>query len=248
VLGKTHSGDLIWKLDCKREYNRTGYAGEFMQQLKRPISLLIADDQQLFRAGLVGLFSSNPGFVVLGQATQGKEALDRIMTLHPEVAIMNILMPVLDGPSVVRQIRNMQSPTEVIFLTHSHDESQLREAFESGGRGYLPKDCEFDELAQAVRKAAEGDYYISGVASPDLVADYVKRHLERQRPGGLITRREREIARLLADGYSTKEAATILNISPKTAETHRAAIMKKLNARNVTDIVKYCIRNRIIEI
>jgi DNA-binding NarL/FixJ family response regulator len=211
------------------------------------IRIVIADGQELFRRGLVAILNGNSGFEVVGEAYDGQEAVDKVGLLAPEVLIIDVQMPLLDGISVCRRIRQLYPRTEILFLSNTHEERQMREAFESGARAYLPKDCSLDELLLAVRKAAMGDYYLSGPASQDMVNEYVKPLLRDQRAGGLMTQRERELARLLSDGYSTKEAADILNISPKTAETHRTSIMKKLNAKNVTDIVKYCIRNRIIE-
>jgi DNA-binding NarL/FixJ family response regulator len=215
--------------------------------INRPIRLVIADDQRLFRQGLCALFKAQADFVVVGEAENGQEAVDQITLVTPDVAILDIQMPIMDGITAARRIRDLEINTEFVFLSPSHSEDQVREAFEAGGRGYLLKSCDFEELAYAARKAANGDYYVSGPASHDMVAEYVKPIVSSQKPGGMVTRREREIARLLADGYSTKEAADVLNISIKTAETHRASIMKKLNAKNVTDIVKYCIRNQIIE-
>jgi two-component system, NarL family, response regulator NreC len=219
-----------------------------MPMLTKPIKVLIADGQTLFRQGLVSLFDSVPDIDVVGEAVDGNEVVHQTITLHPDVVIMDSLMPVMNGSSATRRIRNLHPQTEILFLASAHSEDAVRDAFESGGRGFLLKDCDLDELVYAIKKAAHGDYYISSVIGPELVDAYVKAHLKSQRPGGLMTAREHELARLLADGYSTKEAADILNISPKTAETHRASIMKKLKARNVTDIVKYCIRNHIIEI
>lgn len=219
-----------------------------MEMLNRPIRVLIADGQKLFREGLSVLLDSNPNINVVGTASDGTEALDKTFSMNPDVVVIDNLLPVMNGASVSRRIRDMQSRTETLFLTAVHTEEAVREAFESGGRGFLLKDCDIEELIFAIRKAAHGDYYISGAIGPDMVDLYVKAHLNTQSAGGLMTPREQELARLLADGYSTKEVADILNISPKTAETHRASIMKKLKAKNVTDIVKYCIRNRIIEI
>ncbi len=213
----------------------------------QPIRLIIADDQRLFRQGLIALFNKLEDFEVVGEAENGQEALDQVALLNPDVAILDIQMPLMDGITAAGRIRDLQSKTEVVFLAPSHSESQVREAFETGARGYLLKSCDFEELVYAARKAAAGDFYLSGPASNEMVAEYVKPLLSSQKPGGMVTKREREIARLLADGYSTKEAADVLNISIKTAETHRASIMKKLSAKNVTDIVKYCIRNHIIE-
>jgi DNA-binding NarL/FixJ family response regulator len=219
-----------------------------LQRLNRPIKILLADGQQLFREGLKALFDADPDFEIVAEAANGKDALDATLELKPDVVIVDNLLPVISGAALSRRIHSLQHGTEILFLTAIHTEDGVREAFESGGRGFLLKDCDFEELVYAVKKAAHGDYYIAGSIGPDLVDTYVKAHLKSQRPGGLITPREQELARLLADGYSTKECADIMNISPKTAETHRASIMKKLKARNVTDIVKYCIRNNMIEL
>lgn len=211
------------------------------------IRVFITDDQNLFRKGLITLLKKEPGIEVVGEASDGPTAIQQVSASGANVMLLNVVLPVLDGISTARRLKYLHNDLEIVFISSHLNEDQLREAFEAGGRGFLLKDCEFDELVYAIKKAANGDYYISGPASQDLVSEYVKPLLKSQRPGGLMTPRERELARLLADGYSTKEAADVLNISPKTAETHRAAIMKKLNARNVTDIVKYCIRNHIIE-
>lgn len=219
-----------------------------MVPLEKPkIRVIVADDHALFRQGLVALLRGSADFEVVAEARNGQEAIDRVATLSPDVLLLDIQMPIIDGILAARRLRDLQFRTEIVFLSSAHSEDQVREAFEAGGRGYLLKSCEFEELSYALRKAANGDFYLSGPAGNDVVAEYVKPALNDQKPGGIVTKRERELARLLADGYSTKEAADILNISPKTAETHRASIMKKLNAKNVTDIVKYCIRNHIIE-
>ncbi|MEK7775210.1 MAG: response regulator transcription factor [Candidatus Zixiibacteriota bacterium] len=215
--------------------------------MKKLIRTIIVDDQQLVRQGLVCLFEQLEDFEVVGDFTDGQQAIEQVTVLNPDVAIIDTQLHGLDGISTGRRMRIVSPKTEIVYLTSLHSEDQMREAFESSGRAYLLKSCSFEELAFAARKASCGDYYLSGPASQDMVAEYVKPLLNSQKPGGLVTQREREIARLLADGYSTKEAADILNISPKTVETHRASIMKKLNAKNVTDIVKYCIRNHILE-
>jgi DNA-binding NarL/FixJ family response regulator len=219
-----------------------------MAALDRKIKVIVADGQELFRKGLIALLEKENGLEIAGQASDGDEAIHLTLALDPDVLLIDILMPIMNGSGVTRRLKSLHPRTEVLFLASVHTEDGVREAFESGGRGFLLKDCELEELLYAIKKAAHGDYYISGTIGPEMVDTYVKAHLQSQRPGGLVTPRERELARLLADGYSTKEAASILNISPKTAETHRASIMKKLKARNVTDIVKYCIRNHIIEI
>lgn len=215
--------------------------------LKRTIKVIIIDDECLVRQGLVSLLNADSSFQVVGDYASGAEAFDQINLVAPDVAIIDIQIPGLDGISIGRRLRQVSPTTEIVYLTSVHSDEQSREAFESGGRCYLLKNSNFEELALATRKAADGDYYLSGPSSSEMIAEYVKPLLNAQKPGGQVTLREKEIARLLADGYSTKEAADVLNISVKTAEAHRASIMKKLNAKNVTDIVKYCIRNQIIE-
>ena len=153
----------------------------------------------------------------------------------------------MDGVTVATRVNKFPTCPQIIFLSSLNHESQIREAFEAGAKAFLLKSCDFKELSFAVTKVAKGDYYLTGPAGNEMVTEYVKNAVDSQNPGGVMTQRERELARLLADGYSTKEAAELLNISPKTAETHRASVMKKLGAKNVTDIVKYCIRNHLLE-
>ncbi len=153
----------------------------------------------------------------------------------------------MGGLEAARWLRENHSRTEIVIMTGHHNEAYQRQAFEAGVRGYVLKDASLDQLVEAVQHAARGDYFLSGHAGRDLVADYVRPWLARQKPGGVMTQRERELAILIADGYSSKEAAAVLNISVKTADTHRASLMRKLGARNVADVVKYCIRNELIQ-
>lgn len=211
------------------------------------IRIVIANEEELVRVGLAALFERQPGMQVVGDAADGLEAIERATTLSPDVMILSALLPKLDGVATAQRIRKQIPSAEIVLLSGTHDEERMRQAFGAGIRAYLLKTCRFEELCYAVRCAARGEYYLSGPAGQDVISEFVRPVVNAQRPGGIMTQRERELARLLADGYSTKEAADILNISPKTAETHRASIMKKLNARNVTDIVKYCIRTHLIE-
>jgi len=211
------------------------------------LQIIIADDHRLFRQGLMALLEPT-AFLVVGEAGSGLEAVEKVLVSSPDVILLDILMPGIDGIEAARRITNASSRTQIVFLTDHHNEAYLREAFDAGGRAYLHKDCSFEDLQKAIRHAARGDYYLAGPSGQDLVVDYINAVVKRQKPGGIMTRREREIAVLLADGYSTKEAAVVLDISARTAEAHRASIMRKLDARNVADIVKYCIRNQLIDL
>lgn len=214
---------------------------------ERPTRVFVVEDHLLVRQGLVSLLRATPGVQVVGEASHGQEAIERIPLCDPDVVILDLLMPVMGGLDTARWLRDNNVRAEIVILTGHHNEAYQRQAFEAGARGYVLKDGTFEQLIEAVRHAARGDYYLSGAAGRDLVAEYVKPWVARQQPGGVLTQRERELAILIADGYSSKEAAAVLNISVKTADTHRASLMKKLGARNVADVVKYCIRNEMIE-
>ena len=211
------------------------------------VRVIIVDERKLFRQGLIALFTSEPGILVLGDAADGLAAVELAEAKKPDVVVLNISLPYLDGVGVAHRLRKQSGGPEFVFLSTRHNESLMREAFKAGARAYLLQDCDFRELVFAIRKASIGDYYLSGPAGHEMVFGYVNPTEHDREIEDILTRREKELARLLADGFSTKEAAHRLNISPKTAEVHRASIMRKLQAKNVTDIVKYCIRNKLIE-
>jgi len=213
---------------------------------QRPISVFVVDDHQLVREGLAKLLASEEKTTVVGQAASGREAIETIPLKNPDVAVVDVVMPGMSGIETIRWLREHHPRTEVVALSEHHGEAYQREAFEAGARAYLMKDASFDQLLDAIGSAARGDYYLAGAQGRDVVAEYAKPWVSRLRPGGLITPREQEIAVLLADGYSSKEVAAILNISVRTAETHRTSLMRKLDARNLADVVKYCIRKGLV--
>ncbi len=212
------------------------------------IRIVIADERKIFRQGLLALFSTEVNILVVGDSGDGLETVDLVTRTRPDVVIINVNLPGLDGISAAMRMRKLAQCPDFVFLANRHNEALMREAFTIGAKAYLLQNCDFKELAFAIRKAAAGDYYLTGPAGHEMVMEYVNRSADIEESDSLLTRRETEICRLLADGFSTKEVADRLDISIKTAETHRASIMKKLRAKNVTDIVKYCIRNKIIEI
>lgn len=210
---------------------------------------MIADERKLFRQGLIALFTSEPGILIVGDSGDGIETVELAKSKKPDVVLLNVRLPLLDGLGVARKLRKRKESPEFIFITNSHSEPVMREAFALGGRAYLQQDCDFREIVFAIRKASQGDFYLTGPVGREMVDEYLNPSTgEEGEERGKISNREKELAVLFADGYSTKEAAGYLNISIKTAENHRAAIMKKIRAKNVTDIVKYCIRNKLIKI
>ena len=215
---------------------------------QQEIRVGIADRHRLFRVAMAHLLEAQEGLRVVGEAADRREAVRMVLDRDPDVLLLDLDMPVVDGIEAAWKVRDTHPRTEIVVLTDHRNEPSQRQAFDAGVRSYLFKDCSLRHVLEALRAASRGEFYLAGAAGEDVVAEYVRPLLGRQRPGGLITARERELACLLADGYSSKEAAAVLNISVKTVETHRASLMKKLGARNVVDIVKYCVRNRLIEL
>ncbi|MBD3170547.1 MAG: response regulator, partial [candidate division Zixibacteria bacterium] len=211
------------------------------------IRVFIAEDNILLRKGIVALLAEEDSIMVVGEGGDGDAAVEMVAALKPNLAMVGLNLPPTGGVSAAKRIRSRTPLTDVLILSPYKDESQLRDALEAGARSFLLRNCSYDELIHAIRHAARGDYYFSGPVGKDLVDEYIKPLTDENRTPGTMTEREREIAILLANGYSTKEAAEKLHISPKTAETHRASISRKLGAKNVTDIVKYCIRHKLID-
>ncbi len=215
--------------------------------MAQTIRVFIAEDNILLRKGLVAMLANEPDISVVGEGADSEAAVEMVSALRPHLAIIGLMIPPLGGVSTVKRIRQSRLKTEMLIISPYKDESQLRDALEAGARSFLLKTCSYDELIHAIRHASRGDYYFSGPVGRDLVNDYIRPLSDSKKNPGGITEREKEIALLLAEGHTTKEAASILHISPKTAETHRASLLRKLAAKNVTDIVKFCIRNRLIE-
>jgi len=206
------------------------------------------DERKLFRQGLIALFTTEPGVLVVGDTGNGLTAVEMVEAKKPSVVILNRRLPKIDGLAVARRLVRVVPQPDIVFMSEGHNESIMREAFRLGAKAYLLQDCDFRELVFAIRKAAVGDYYLSGPAGHEMVQEFLNPVEGDKKADSLMTNREIELARLLADGYSTKEAADYLNISVKTVETHRTSIMKKIRGKNVTDIVKYCLRNKLIQI
>lgn len=213
---------------------------------RRPIRLVIADGQRLFREGLARLLDGRDEFRVEAAVDTGAEAAERALVLRPDVLLTELFPPGLEGVEATRRIRDSGVSTQVVIVTQHDDEVYRRRGFETGARGWVSKACGFEDVAEAIRRVCGGDCFLAGPCGREAAGGYAELLARGQRPGGIMTPRERQVAALLADGYSTKEVADVLGISVRTAEAHRAAVSQKLGARNLADIVKYCIRNRLI--
>lgn len=221
-------------------------AGKVLPFLVKNIRILIADDHDVVRAGVRRLLEKEPGCEVCGEAANGREAVVLAENLQPDVAVLDLTMPELNGLEAARQIKRRLPEVEVVMLTAHDDENLVHQVFDVGARSYIVKTEAVEHLVSAVRSAFAHKPFFTNKVSEIIFARYLDRGAVDPKGNGL-TPRERELLQLLAEGASSKEAADTLGISLRTAESHRAAIMQKLALRSVSDLVRYAIRNKIIE-
>ena len=212
------------------------------------IRVLLADDHTLMRRGLRLIVEQQPDLVVVGEAEDGRQAVALAASLKPDVAVLDIGMPNLNGIEAAKQIAEDESGAAVVILSMHADETYILRALKAGARGYLLKDSAESDVVRAIRSVAEGKSFFSPAVSKVLLEDYVKKL---QRTGSedsydLLTPREREILQLVAEGKSNKEVANLLHLSVYTVETHRANIMEKLKLKGVPELILYAVRKGII--
>jgi two-component system, NarL family, response regulator NreC len=214
----------------------------------KSIRILLADDHTVVRKGLRLLLESQPGLTVVGEAADGRAAVSLAERDTPDVVVMDVAMPTLNGIEAARQITAKLPQTAVVFLSMHSDESYVLKALKAGARGYLLKDSAEHDLIQAVRAVTEGKSFFSPAISKMMVEDYMRELQERQIEDSyeLLTTREREILQLLAEGKSNKEVAAVLNLSLYTVETHRGNILQKLNLHSGAELILYAIRKGVI--
>jgi len=209
-----------------------------------PVRILIADDHGVVRKGLRALLQSKRGWKICAEVANGRQAVERANALKPDVAILDISMPELNGVEAARQIRKISPGTETLILSMHRSEKLVHEAIEAGARGYLAKDDADEHLLAAVDALRRHhSYFTSKIAA---AAARAKAPNDGKSRRSILTARQREIIQLLAEGKSNKEVASILTISVKTAETHRANIMMRLDLHSFADLMHYAIRNEII--
>jgi two-component system response regulator NreC len=214
----------------------------------KKIRVLLADDHTLMRRGLRLIVEQQPDLVVVGEAEDGRQAVALSASLKPDVAVLDIGMPNLNGIEAAKKITDGESGAAVVILSMHADETYILRALKAGARGYLLKDSAESDLVRAIRSVAEGKSFFSPAVSKVMLEDYVKKL---QRTGSedsydLLTPREREILQLVAEGKSNKEVANLLHLSVYTVETHRANIMEKLKLKSVPELILYAVRKGII--
>lgn len=219
-----------------------------MLPIVKPIRILLADDHTLVRRGLRLLLESQAGFSVVAEASDGQQAVKQAETNAPDVAVLDIAMPNLNGAEAAQRISTALPNVAIIILSMHSDESYVLRALRAGAKGYLLKDSVEGDLIEAIRAVSEGRTFFSPEISKMLVEDYVREIRTRgfEDSYELLSSREREILHLLAEGKSNKEVAALLNLSPYTVETHRRNFQEKLNIHNFAELVLYAVRKGLI--
>ncbi len=215
-----------------------------------PVRILVADDHEVVRGGLRTLLESQPGWEVCGEAGTGREALQKAKQLKPDVIVLDITMPDLDGLQATRQILRAAPKAEVLILSMHESEQVVREVLDAGARGYVMKSDAARDLVAAVDALGRHKPFFSAKVSELILRDFLDRHGESSTydpHSAALTPREREIIQLLSEGKSNKEVAASLGISSKTVQVHRTNLMRKLGLHSLTDLVHYAIRNNIVQ-
>lgn len=209
------------------------------------IKIIIADDHTLVREGIKSLLKDVEGIEVIAETGDGEETLLKTSDLKPDVLILDISMPKVSGIRFCEKIKEISPETKIIILSMHFSKEYVREAFRYGAKGYILKDSSFIELEFAIKSVYEGNIYISPKIAQMLVKDYLDLL---ENPLEVLTERQKEILKLIAEGYSTKEIANKLNLSVKTVETHKSQIMDKLGIYDIPGLVKYAIKHGLTDI
>ena len=208
------------------------------------IRILLADDHAVVRRGFQMILAEQSDMEIVGEAGNGREALELAAKLTPDVVVMDVAMPELNGIEATRRMAENAPHARVLALSMHKDSVYVRETLRAGARGYLLKDSVAADLVSAVRAVAAGEGYLSPAVSDAVLDDY-RRHVTN--PIDLLTSREREVLQMLAEGKTNKEIAGILNLSVYTVDAHRGRIMEKLNVHSINELVRFAVRNGLID-
>jgi DNA-binding NarL/FixJ family response regulator len=213
----------------------------------KPIRVLIVDDHALLRAGLRGLLAGLEGVEVVGEAADGLKALELVEALRPDILMTDIAMPGLDGLGLTAAVAGVSTQTRVIILSMHTEWAYADKAVRSGAAGYLVKDSGTAEIELAVRAVARGETYLSPAVSKHVVAGYARMAEAQAADSDPLTPRQREVLKLIAEGLTTKAIARRLDISAKTADTHRVQLMERLDIHDIAGLVRYAIRTGLVD-
>lgn len=214
------------------------------------IRVLVVDDHTIVRDGICALLALAGDIEVAGEAANGRDALEMVKKLSPDVVLMDIAMPVMNGVEATRRIKKEFPDVKVLALTQHDDKEFVYPLLEAGARGFLSKAAASSELTSAIRYVHQGESFLSPSVAKLMIDDYQQGATVRERndPYEQLTDREREILKLIAEGYTTQEIANMLVISPKTVEGHKSSLMAKLDIHSRIDLVKYAVRKGLIEV
>ena len=217
--------------------------------MKEKVRIVLAEDHTILREGLRALLTADPNFEIIGEAADGREAVRFVEKQIPDLILMDLSMPRMTGMDAIREIKKRYPQTKIIALTVHKTEEYLRTTLQAGADGYVLKDATRDELMMAIQSVLKGKTYLSPGVSGRVIEGYLEGK-ESQMPHstlGLLSQREREVLKLIAEGYKNKEIATDLCISLKTVEKHRANLMKKLDLHNAAALTAYAIEQGLVE-
>lgn len=211
-----------------------------------PLQVLIADDHGVVRKGVRALIEQQPGWTVVGEAASGREAAELARSLSPQLVVMDIAMPELNGIEATRRIRSENPGTLVLVLTMHETDAFVQQALDAGAAGILLKADSSELLVPAINAVLDGRPYFSPSIARLIMAGFLRNTVETPTGTPALSSRQREILQLIAEGRSTKDVARLLGVSIKTAETHRTQLMKKIGARSVAEVVRYAVRNGVV--
>ena len=211
--------------------------------------IFIVEDHQLFREGLKAMLARNPAYEVIGESSDGREAIRSLQKIKPDLVLLDLTMPIINGYSVLQEIRRaFGNKIKVLVLSIHNSDQYVLQAFEQGADGYCVKDSSFDEFRLAVQSVLDGKRYISPGIADQVLVGYIQhgRRLKSRSTWDSITTREKEVLKLIGEGFPNKQIASVLNISPKTVEKHRSSLMNKLDMHNAAALAAYAVKKGLI--
>lgn len=214
--------------------------------MSKKISVVLADDHSIVRKGISLVLENDEQIEIIGQASDGKEALEMVEKLTPDVLVADISMPELNGIELTRQISEKELSTNILILSTHFEEEYILKSFDAGASGYLPKDADEDEVINAIHTIAEGEIYYTPEVSQILAQSVIKKNKKELGENKELTEREIEVLQLVVDGLSNKEIADKLFISVRTVDTHRRNLMEKLEAKNTAELVRKAFEKKLV--